>query len=210
MAIDLELQALPESCPLFAWALTGSDLGELIEFLPGCLRALAAGERWRPWPPDRFEEDMLREASSLLARDPDLHLRRIDLGRNWDSLHFLLSPARRESGGSPNPDRDPAALLLYGAQKLGPLAKSTQGFPLRWTPASQVRAAYSSLSQVTGEQLAAAYAWEKMNERNVYKHPWQPEHAGKDRAALVDTWDALRRFYADAVASGYGVLHVMD
>jgi hypothetical protein len=208
MSLNLQLQALPDGCPLLARAAADRDRGELLQFLPGCLQSLHAAEVWRPWPLDTQETEVLEECRRLLRQDPDVHSRRVALDADWDSLHHLLSSAR--ASGDPAAYTDAGSVLVRGAEELGPGCVGVQGIPIRWTPPGRAARAFMALQQLTEDDVAARYDWQAMLDLGIYKHPHSREYAAKELEYLLGFWRNLTAFYGDAIRMGYGVLHILD
>lgn len=193
MALDMLHQALPDECALLEAARTDPAAGGRLQFLPA---ALARGAS---------DEDAAFAA--LAAAHPHLVGRSVSLDRDWDKLHWLLSPLRRESGATLGIDLGTWA--VHGAHDLGPYAKGTQGTPLRHSRAHEVVAIARGLDAIDRAGFFAHYDAAAMEAGEVYKH-WADRDSPDARAALWSYFEALRAFYRAAATDGLAVLVVLD
>ena len=188
MGIDAIYQAVPAAFPA-PLPFTG-DLGDDIVTVRV---ALLHGGRHHGPPPSastaRIHAEVVRP---LLAAHPGIAARTfVDPGRQWDALHWLLSPARRGArhhGRSPAEDLGSA--FVCGAHPIEG-ASATQGTPLRMTPASLVATVADHAATVREEELREVLAREPF--AGVYKTP--------DGGALPDdAWRALMDYVAQLLA----------
>lgn len=206
VGVDLTLQAIPEDWDGLERACSDPKFGGLLTFLPNCLKSLATGTSWRPWPPEDDEREFLNSARILLSRDHEIASRNLSLHRFYDAMLYLLSPSRRNG---PRITSDLGSIAIRGSADLGEVARSTVGIRTRWTPSAQVVEVHEFLSSSSAAEFLANYDWGRMDAAAVYKLVL-PKSEPAHRETLEKFLEKLRNFYASAADVEYGVLHVID
>lgn len=141
-------------------------------------------------------EDDLEEGRVELER---LGITPEDLGeplgidKAWHGLHFLLT-------GSSTDTKPPLGAAILGGQEVG----EDLGYgPARYLSPAEVAAVADALDQVTHADLDIRYDPSAMEGEKIYPGGWDdPDSADW----LIETFDEVKAYYAQARDRGYGML----
>ncbi len=201
MGVEARYQAIPEDCKLLARARKDSEIAELMQFF----NSFAEG-RWEgsETPAQVFVADSVKE---LIRERPGLAQRYVYAGgRRWDMIIYLLSPARRV--GEHESDHSLIFKSIWGSERLHPEARATQGVPIGFVPAQDVRAISDFLDTVTYELLHEHYDPFQMREMAVYKiHPMADE---TNFQYIWEEFTEMRDLYRAAADHNEAVITVID
>ena len=147
------------------------------------------------------------EQLATLARDPsaveefaypsdgDVPADAMDIDKSWHLVHYLLTG---ESWGGEAPLKD---AVLGGRE----LAGTDTGYgPYRYLTAADVRATSRALTDLTADALWARFDVERVNTAQIYPTPWAGDDG--DRDYVTSNYEALRKYFFEAVVSGQGML----
>jgi hypothetical protein len=124
---------------------------------------------------------------------------RIDIGKAWGGLHYLLSRAV-EAG------RKPLNLAVLGGTEIG----EDRGYgPARYLSTPQVNAVATALSAITHDALRQYYDAAAMNKAEVYPGRWDGGHDSDNLDWLLRAFDDLRYFYVGAADRGNAVIKIL-
>jgi hypothetical protein len=201
VGVEARYQAIPEDCDLLARARKDREIAELMQFFNRF-----AVDDWAQ--SDNPTEILFAEfVKELLRKRPGLIDRYLyNVTRGWDRILYLLSPARR--AGDWKNDHSFIHKAIRGSERLHPEATATQGFPIGFVPAQDVRAVANFLDIVTYEGLHEHYNPAHMEEMGVYKM-W----ADGGETVFQSTWNefaAMRDFYRVAADHNEAVITVID
>ena len=234
MGLDLTLQTLPPGdggpADVLALARRDPDAAHRLAYVPYLLVAVGTGAPPHYRDPasdpdaDPGELAMADACRRLLAARPDLASRRCDLRREWDALHFALSPTRRADRAGSSTDAAPpdaatraVDALFDGGSPVAPDATGLQGVPVRLLSPDDVAAAavaVKALAGPDGSAAAARFDPADMQAAGVYKvfADHYPDPASLDAARRHFAADAvaLARFLESAADAGDAVLAVLD
>lgn len=191
MSIIAYYQAIPEDSHLLRAALTDTEMGSALVFLPRYTRIMLAFHDSR-----RAFQQLAVEATVLY---PGIATRHFSLGRNWDYLHYLLCERRRHNpllrGTEPGfvPD-DPIEQALFGA---GTIGTGEQGHPARYLPASKVKSAANFLAQIDQETFIRYWDVPQMLKGQVYRASYYAAATTEEQlAGLLGLWELMTEFQA--------------
>lgn len=125
----------------------------------------------------------------------------LSLYKDWHLLHYLLT------GKSWEPVDSPLGMAIMGGTEL-PDTQRVMGYgPARYLRPSQVREVAAALRDFPIADKAATYDHIAAEAAKVYPHRYPNEPLGEDeQQALIDYFNLLRDFYADASAKGNGMI----
>ena len=141
-------------------------------------------------------EDDLEEGRVELER---LGVTAEDLGpplgidKAWHGVHFLLT-------GSSTDTTPPLGAAILGGQELG----EDLGYgPARYLSPAEVAAVADALAPLTADDLAQRYDPSAMERQKIYPGHW---HEPDSEDWLLETFDEVKAYYAQARERGYGML----
>ena len=201
MGLDLQLRAFAEEPALLELARRSEDHGEEIAFLE---RYLVPGRGTGPRAPDEIHRAFTELGARMVQGHPGIAGRCHSLGRAWDVLHYLLSPARR-AGESLTDDWGTWA--IRGSDPVGGFARGGQGAPIRYVPREKVVAISAFLDGLRPEHLRACWDPVEMERMAVYKF-WADREGSPDPYWIA--LDGLRAFYRAVQEARESVLVVID
>lgn len=139
-------------------------------------------------------EALRKEPSAIMdLLDPDdrghaegAHL---DIDKAWQAIHFLLT-------GDPWEGKLPLRNAVMGGAALG---EEDVGYgPARGLTPAEVRSVSVVLASISGERLGARFDASKFAEAEIYPSGWSAD----DQAFIVQHYEALRAFFAEAARAG--------
>lgn len=142
------------------------------------------------------QDDDLEEGRAELERlgvTPDDFGEPLGIEKAWHGLHYLLT-------GSPTDTAPPLGAAILGGQEVG----EDLGYgPARYLTPAEVAAVADALDQVTHADLDARYDPSIMDQQKIYPGHWDdPDSADW----MIDTFDEVKAYYAQARERGYGML----
>lgn len=144
---------------------------------------------------DGVDEDFEEERAELerLGVTPDDLGDPLALDKAWHGLHFLLT-------GSATDTAPPLGSAILGGQEVG----EDLGYgPTRYLAPAEVAAVANALGQLTHADLGARFDPSAMDGEKVYPGPWsEPDN----QAWLLEAFDDVKAYYAQARDRGYGML----
>ena len=163
-----------------------------------------------PLAPDQLERAKLDAVAAELLQEEVPYEEWGDIQKAWDSLWWLLDPARRDDYRD---DVQPTTVLgraIMGARVLNPEFSASCEDPrpggvygcTRYLTADEVASAAKALDALTEEELASAYDPDQM--RGVGYYVDQPF------GQVVFWLDRLRDFYRRAADEGKAVAVIID
>ena len=167
MGMDLSYQAIPDRSPALERARRDGLFGSDLEFWSRTV----AGDSMLA----KTATEMAAMARRAAIQHPGIESRRLNWGRSYDAVHYLLSEARPLHGGHWQSVPDWAGEAIYGAQVLHPNAVTTIGFKIRYTPPELVREHAELLQLVTQDDLREYFDAAAMARCGVYKYFGDPE-----------------------------------
>lgn len=206
MGWELELNALPSKCTLLE-SVTNSDIdAEYLSFVRLYFRLRREQQsRINKFPYGEAEYKQFVDAlEELVETHPGIENRYCDLDRRFDWIKWLLMRCALDEE-----EESLAVTAITGQSNVLPSARSTQGFPIRWTPADKCELIHIWLSRITEEDIKSKYEPVLMQYAHLYK--WQ-QRSDADEALgwIVTDFTALKRFYEDVVDHSEAVLVVTD
>ncbi|RYG62322.1 DUF1877 family protein [bacterium] len=204
MGIDIYYQAMPEGCDLLERSRRDPEFGELLQFFDTLAVETDANIEQRRFEPVRRE--FVAAARELLRKHPNLEKRHLDAGRrDWDKLHYLLSPgSRKEIFES---DGDWPTLALFGTEIIHPQALTTCGFPIRYSTPIQAKRYLERLTSVSEAALHLQWNPEVMRQAAVYKSNGDDQESFQP---VLESFHELIAFYEEAISHNEGVLIYKD
>lgn len=204
MGLDISYQAMPESCKLLHRSRHDAEFGANLEFFQ---RYASVGYKpFGGFATNRAHVDFVQAARQVAADYPQIEQRKLDLGRHWDMLHYLLSERRR--AGKPDDWSDWVVQALLGGEILHPETKTTNGSPICYLQPAQVRDIAAELGIITATELQLHWNPVAMYATQVYKiHPDEP---AETFAWMCEDLAKLQTFYTLAANHGEGVLTCMS
>ena len=142
------------------------------------------------------EDDDLEEGRAELERlgvTPDDLGEPLGIDKAWHGLHYLLT-------GSSTDTEPPLGAVILGGHEVG----DDLGYgPARYLSPAEVAAVADALDQVTHADLDARYNPTVMDGEKIYPGHWDdPDSADW----MIDTFDEVKAYYAQARDRGYGML----
>lgn len=200
MVASLYYQAMPDNCRLLAKSKHDLSFGSYLEkclFLRelGSLTSTGIAE-------DRTLTDFIAEMRCLVEEHPWIEERNLNLGRNWDVLHFLISAKRR--GEISNGYIDWTDRGINGGDELHKEIKTGIGTSIKYLPPSEVSYISSELSNIPMESLTLNWHPDKMKESDVYRPFVLNETEFFDD--ICRDLKRLQTFYAVVSKYGEGIL----
>jgi hypothetical protein len=200
MGLERLFQAIPAHSTLIETAKTDHELGEILGL--ACL-FFQDISRAADGPPSPARERLGREVSALLAQDPALATRNVDVDKRWDQLHFLLSASRR---GEHAAHQDALFdLAIQGEATIADHVLGSQGYALRYTSPSMVASVAEAFAPLDVAALHRHYDLAAMEAQGVYK-AFAGRESPEDWRYLSMLIEKLRLFYLDAACAEYAVL----
>lgn len=119
----------------------------------------------------------------------------LDIDKSWHLIHFLLTG--KSWGGD-----GPLANAVLGGD---PLPHTDAGYgPFRVLEPEAVKATAKALAEVSGESLWTRFNVKKVAAEEIYPIPWRGDT--DDRDYVLHNFEALKKYFLDAAASGNGML----
>ncbi len=117
----------------------------------------------------------------------------IDLDKNWHAIHFLLT-------GDANEGEEPAAYLVGGEE----VGEEDVGYgPARVLRPNQVREFSDFLQTVDAAEMRRRFDPAEFTKEEIYPHIWDDPEALDE---VIDSYETMRTFFADAAAADQGVV----
>lgn len=163
--VSLYYQAVPEHCRLLAKARRDVSFGSYLEKCVyirelGSLKALGIAE-------DPAFNDFISEIRGMVEENPWIEERNLNLGRNWDVLHYLMSDKRR--GEDTNGYSDWMERAINGGDVIHEDVKTGSGAAIKYLSPSEVSHISSELSKFPAELLSKNWHPKKLKDSNVYR-----------------------------------------
>lgn len=140
----------------------------------------------------------------LQWKHPGIEKRYYDVERMQDSLLYLLSEDRRHGRAHMSSANDMGSKIINGASALPSHIRSGQGFPLRYSSATEVQEMASYLESRTIEDLRKIFDPVHMEEQGVYK--FFADRAEREWEFLCQAFEGLRAFYIEVATYQEGIL----
>ncbi|MEM1178406.1 MAG: YfbM family protein [Acidobacteriota bacterium] len=176
-----QLQSDPEQADAFlGTGLPGLDLDDL-------MAAMANPEVWAE------KGDAIR--STYAGRDADPT--RLELGKDWHVLHFLLTGESSTEPG--HREGEPLHNVVMGGRPAG--FEATYG-PARWLDAETVREVASALAGLAVEELRARFSAEAFDSAEIYPRPMPGGWEVGELDGLLEVYPRLVQFFREAAAAG--------
>jgi len=141
------------------------------------------------------DDEALDEATVRGERQEDQE-HRLDIGKAWDGLHFLLTGASYDEG------RASGAPLLFGGTDIED--SESAGAPIRYMTPAEVQAALAWMKANPPESVADRYDAAAFSKARIYPGRWGDKEVALD--FLLDAYEELIAFYEKEAALGKGVL----
>lgn len=201
MISDLCYQAIPHNCSLIDEARLRPVFGEFLEMY-GFREVSFEDLKFRIGDEDFAYYSL--ETKDIRRQFPGIERRRLELGRNWDVLLYLLSEARRKL--RPGQENHWAYRAIHGGDILGISICSTQGMPIRFLPPYSVRKIADEIGKVSFEALEAKIDIGKMRDADVVGIEKSSTETILEGAK--EDLSRLRDFYSSAAAFSEGVVTI--
>jgi hypothetical protein len=202
VGVDLSLQAIPEGCELVIKARINREVAEYLDMF----HIFVTGKECLPY--DSTAIFVCEAAKALVREHPGLIQRHFrEAGRRkWDAILYLLDPEcwLNDCGN----DKSLVNKAITGSERLHPDATASQGNPIGFVPAHEVRAIVDYFDTVTVEQLHEHYDPDVMWELGVYK--MSPGYAEHQFSNIWEEFVGIRDFYREAAAHNEAVITVID
>jgi hypothetical protein len=115
--------------------------------------------------------------------------RHLDIDKSWHAIQFLLT-------GEPWEGEPPLGNVVMGGTELG---EEDVGYgPARGLTPAEVKSVSAALGEISGEQLWSRFDKQAFAEAEIYPQGWD----GEGKQYIVEHYEALRQFFADAAAAG--------
>lgn len=196
MGIDITYQAMPANARLLERSRRDEQFGNYIPSFD--IYAAETEARIRHMKHDPLALEFFKEAKLLAQQHPDLEKRYLFGGRNWDKLHYLLSPYRR-AGKFADP-ADWVRSAIFGTEVLNEKILET----VWYSPPDHVLLYSERFNGVTTETLRTHWNVSAMIEAAVYKM-----HESDDETSLewiMKSLEELKEFYSVAALHGEAVI----
>jgi hypothetical protein len=150
MGWELQLNALPSKCTLLENVVNSDIDTEYLSFVRRYF-SLRREQRSRvnkfPYGEAEYKQfvDALEE---LVETHPGIENRYCDLSRRFDWIKWLLMKCALDEE-----EESLAVTAITGQSNVLPSARSTQGFPIRWTPADECELIHKKLAERHGSHL---------------------------------------------------------
>jgi hypothetical protein len=199
MGVEARFQAIPEDCELLKLARKEYDIAEMMEHFDQYANPEKPHPRLSP-----ESEAFSNLVQPLAKKYPDLYQRYFyAAGRNWDTILYLLSPARRI--GNHENDQSLIRQAIKGSELLHPDARATQGHPIGFVPTQNVYIVANYLDSVTYEELHEHFNPAAMAQK-VYK-------AHTTESGFQYVWEeftGMRHIYRAAANHNEAMIVVID
>ena len=202
MGWEVELNGIPTECALVERVLGQEIDAEMLSFVRTYFRMRrGCASRVESFAQGDPEAELFVDAlEALVADHPGIEHRHCRLARRFDWLKWLLIQCAD--------DAPLAVTAIDGESLIMPSARSTQGFPIRWTLPETCTRVERWLSGVERSHLHAAYDPVCMESAGLYK--WGNQDPDEAFQWIMDDFNALKRFYGDVCRHGEAVLVVKD
>jgi hypothetical protein len=121
---------------------------------------------------------------------------RVELDKAWHGLHFLLT-------GSSWGGQEPLCYLVKGGQEIG----EDLGYgPARVLRPQQVKAFHAALSRISTSELESRFDHAAMRAARLYSIGESVDDAGEDQEYLLEYYEVLQDFVAQAAGRGQGIV----
>ena len=149
-----------------------------------------------------INEGMRRPSAQehLITNRARLDQKRLDLGKSWHLLHYLLTGSAKEA--SP-----PLGNAILGGRPIGP----DMGYgPARFLTPQEVREVAIALWEITADQLASRFDLAAIVRAGIYTYggvpPSEDEDVDEINTEYLATYLSLGDYYNGAAESGNGML----
>ena len=126
---------------------------------------------------------------------------RIELGKDWHALHFLLT-------GDPGDSlKHRSADPLHNSVMGGRSTKISTGYgPVRWLEPEDVREIAKALSKISVKELSRRFSANAFNAQLIYPNPEPGGWSRREVAGLFKLFPRFVKFFKDAASAGQIVL----
>jgi hypothetical protein len=205
MSLDLRCIAIVDIEPLRQVVADVPTCPECIEFID----SFYEGDFLSLGPIPSLE----RVAEEWTRSHPGIATRVLRLDKDWDFLHYWLSPARRKEEQLPDDVEscDMGTRVVRGGAPVHPAARATQGSPIRFLAVPHVAEACDWLRTMDERTLTDVYHRDLSTAvESVYN--WYPEVGctDADLRASLDQIQQLKDFYQVVARNAEGLLFVLD
>lgn len=151
--------------------------------------------------------EFICETKRIRDENPGIENRKLDIGRRWDMLHYLLSEIRRNN--QPYNEKDLIHRAIHGGEKVGENATLPQGVPVRFLTPEEVKEISKKFGQIETDYLEEHWNPVKMREAGVYKI--RGDYTDDSQLIyLKEEFEKLKDFYLWSAIYDEGVLVFCD
>lgn len=199
MGLDQHYQAMPPDCELLRRSRVDPKFGSNLSFF-NYYSSRVAEEMERAGDSGTTFE-FLAEMLALKADHPGIEKRFLDLGRRWDMLCFLISPARR---GETNGEADWAYRAIHGGEILHPDVQSGIGVTIMYLSPEETCGIWQRLADLDKKEIDERWDREQMKEAGVYKYNQMR------REDWLEDFECFTDFYFQAMLHDEGVIVICN
>jgi hypothetical protein len=184
-AVDMAMRLVPKE--------HAEEFKAAFENLPPDFRAEMEASAARAADLMKQELASLKEQAGGVEVPPEELGESLNLDKAWHGLHYLLCGTAQE--GTP-----PLGNAVLGGT---PIGDNLAYGPVRFLEAADVAAVATALSSLDSKEVGQRFDPARMNEANVYPTCWDDPDT---QEWLMESFDALREFYAGVSERGNAVL----
>lgn len=163
MALEYTLQAIPHDCGLIDAARINPEIGAFLELF-GFADVSYEDLRFRAGDPTFAV--FVDNVKAIRDANRGIEHRRLNLGRRWDALLYVLSDERLNNGVVNEAAWQNKAVC--GGEILGPNVSSTRGVPIRLLSEDETKIIADELEKVDCDRLGERLDLKSMAEAGVY------------------------------------------
>lgn len=200
MVLSLYYQAVPDNCRLLAKAKRDVSFGSYLE---KCvyIREFASLNAGGISDDPQFN-DFIAEMRGMVEEHPWIEESNLNLGRNWDVLHYLISPKRR--GEVSNGYSDWMDRAINGGDMLHDQVKTGSGTPIKFLNPAEVADISSQLSDLAFQSVCQNWHLTTLKDTDVYRPIVLDEQQFFDD--ICRDLKRLQTFYAVVSKYGEGII----
>jgi hypothetical protein len=144
---------------------------------------------------DSLVNDPSKAKDLVYAKEEDDPSDLLDIDKSWHLIHFLLT-------GDGSEGDYPLVNAVLGGKEL-PETDAGYG-PYRYLVPDEVEAVSQALASISAEDLWSRFNASRVKSEDIYPSIWTGDE--DDKAYISQNYEALRRYFADAAASGDAML----